>query len=337
MLLRLGVLFAALAVGCCCMTHMPRKTFTGPLPPLSAADAALRDRLRGHVDELAGRIGERNVWRPRELAAAASYIQDRLCGPGRDVAPQEYDGHGARVRNIEASQPGIGAAGEIVVVGAHYDSVMGSPGANDNGSGVAALIEIAASLAQRRTRRTLRFVAFVNEEPPFFRTERMGSRVYAARCRRRNERVVAMLSLETIGFYADVPGSQHYPFPFGLLYPATGNFIGFVGNLASRSLLHQTLGCFRDRAAFPSEGVAAPGWLTGIGWSDHESFWKQGYPAVMITDTAPFRYPHYHALTDTPDKIDYDRMARVVGGVTEVVADLAGAIPAKTPANEREP
>ena len=171
--------------------------------------------------------------------------------------------------------------------------------------------------------RTVRLVAFVNEEPPFCHTDLMGSRVYARRCRARDENVVAMLSLETIGFYVDEPGSQKYPFPFSLFYPDTGNFVGFVGNLGSRSLTRRSIRAFRESTDFPSEGLAAPGWIPGIGWSDHWSFWQEGYPGVMITDTAPFRYPHYHTPQDTPDRIDYDRFARVVMGVSGVVEALA--------------
>jgi len=132
-----------------------------------------------------------------------------------------------------------------------------------------------------------------------------------------------MIALETIGCYSDEPGSQAYPPLFNLLYPDTGNFIGFVGNLRSRSLVRRMLGLFRRHASFPSEGCAAPGWVTGIGWSDHWSFWEEGFPAIMITDTAPFRYRHYHSTDDTPDKIDYDRMARVVAGLIDPIRELA--------------
>jgi Zn-dependent M28 family amino/carboxypeptidase len=173
--------------------------------------------------------------------------------------------------------------------------------------------------------RTVRFVAFTNEEPPFFLSRKMGSRVYAIRSRQRGENIVAMFSLETMGYYSEAPDSQSYPFPFGLFYPHTANFIGFVGNIGSRHLVRQALASFRNHAQFPSEGTAAPGWLTGIGWSDHWSFWREGFRAIMITDTALFRYGPYHTDYDTPDKVDYDRLARVTDGVAKVVAELANA------------
>jgi len=153
----------------------------------------------------------------------------------------------------------------------------------------------------------------------------MGSRVYASHSRSRNENIVGMLSLETMGYYSEAPGSQEYPIPFSLFYPHTANFIGFVGNIRSRQLVRLSLDAFRRKAQFPSEGTAAPGWITGIGWSDHWSFWREGYRAIMVTDTAFFRYEHYHTLEDTPEKIDYNRLARVTNGLAEVVAELANS------------
>ncbi len=136
-----------------------------------------------------------------------------------------------------------------------------------------------------------------------------------------------MLSLETLGYFNDAPGTQQYPPPLGLCYPSEGNFIAFVGNVSSRSLVRRCVKTFRANAAFPSEGAALPSFLPGVGWSDHESFWENGYPALMVTDTAPFRFADYHHRSDTPDKIDYERCARVVAGVEQVVRELAGISP----------
>jgi len=219
--------------------------------------------------------------------------------------------------------PGGARAEEIVVVGAHYDSARGTPGANDNGSGVAAMLELARIFREAKLARTVRFVAFVNEEPPFSNTDEMGSRQYARRTKARGEKVVGMLSLETIGWYSDHRGTQRYPFPLSLFYPSRGNFLGFVGNLDSRALLHEAIGSFRRHAAFPSEGIAAPRSIPGVDWSDHAPFWDEGYPALMLTDTAPYRYPHYHSAQDTPDKVDYERLARVVTGLAGMLRDLA--------------
>ncbi len=236
---------------------------------------------------------------------------------------QDFVVEGKITKNIEVEILGKSRPNEIIILGAHYDSVIGCPGANDNATGVAAILEFSRLLKAQNLDRTVRFVAFPNEEPPFFETEHMGSLVYARRARNRGENIVAMLSIETIGYYSDTKGSQRYPFPFSFFYPNIGNFIGFIGNTSSRKLVHQVIASFRKNTHFPSEGVAAPGWMTGIGWSDQWSFWKEGYPGIMITDTAPFRYPYYHTQWDTPNKIDYDRMARVVAGLKQVVIELA--------------
>jgi len=321
--LRLAVVPLVILAGIWFVTGMPGNSWTGPLPPLTDKEQMLHDHLKRHVAALAGSIGERNVWRPEALAAAAAYIQESLEGAGYTVNVQPFTSRGVTVSNIEAVLPGHGAADEIIVVGAHYDSVADCPGADDNASGVAALLELARMLAGTTLSRSVRFVAFANEEAPFFYGDEMGSNLYAARAQAQGEHIEAMLSLETLGYFTDQPGSQQYPFPFSYLYPDTGNFIGFVGNLSSRSLVRKVVGAFRVSTAFPSEGVAAPSGIEGIHWSDHWSFWQAGYPAIMVTDTAPFRYPSYHTANDTPAQLDYTGLARVTGGLAEVVGVLA--------------
>jgi Zn-dependent M28 family amino/carboxypeptidase len=308
------------------MFRMPGKSHAGPLPPLTGEERALAMRLEAHVRRLAGDIGERNVWHPGALAAAAQYIDTTFGAAALPVISQEFAVEHQTVRNIEAQVRGVNRADEIIIVGAHYDSVLGCPGANDNATGVAAALEIARWLAERGPlARTVGIVAFVNEEPPFFQTPSMGSLVYARRARARGDHIVAMLSLETIGWYSDAPGSQRYPLllPFGLIYPTTANFLAFVGNRRSRALTRRAIGAFRLHTAFPSEGAAVPEWIPGIGWSDHWAFWQQGYPAVMVTDTALYRYRHYHTDADTPDKVDYATLARVAAGLARVVEELA--------------
>ena len=322
-LIRLTVIPLLILAGAWFVTGMPGRSWSGPLPPLTDKEQRIHDNLERHVEALAGRIGERNVWRPEAMAAAAGYIRSTLEDAGYVVNVQPFTSRGQSVANIEAVLPGHAAAEEIIVVGAHYDSVAGCPGADDNASGVAALLELARLLAWTTLPRTVRFVAFANEEAPFFYGDEMGSNLYAAAALAQGERIEAMLSLETLGYYTDQPGSQLYPFPFSLFYPDTGNFIGFVGNLSSRSLVRQAVGAFRASTAFPSEGVAAPSGIEGIHWSDHWSFWEAGYPAIMVTDTAPFRYPHYHEASDTTQQLDYTGLARVTGGLADVIEVLA--------------
>ena len=306
------------------MTVMPGKSWSKTVPPLSSQEQVIHDNLRRHVEMLAGQIGERNVWHPEALATAALYIRTTLEDLGYEVHSQSFESRDVTLQNLEVELTGDSAPEEIIILGAHYDSIRGTPGANDNASGVAAILEIARLLASDTYSRTVRLVAFANEEPPFFYSEEMGSRVYVARSRQRGEQIKAMLALETIGYYSDQPGGQNYPIPFSLFYPDIGNFIGFVGNLSSRRLVRQAVGAFRASTPFPSEGVAAPGWMMGVHWSDHWSFWQAGYPAIMITDTALFRYPHYHAATDTPEKIDYPSLARITRGLADVATELAG-------------
>jgi len=320
-----GAIALGLGVGWAAMIRMPGRSHQGPLPPLSPREAALREVLRRDVSTLAGEIGERNLPHHDALSAAAEFLEASLASAGYPVRRQEYQVAGRACRNLEGVLPGSDRAEEIVIIGGHYDSVDGSPGANDNATGAAAVLALARAFAGSRPSRTLRFVAFVNEEPPYFQTPAMGSAVYARRCRERRERIVAMLSLETIGYYTDAPGSQQYPFPFNLFYPSTGHFIGFVGNLASGRLVRDTIASFRRHASIPSEGIATFAGIPGVGWSDQWAFWQAGYPAVMVTDTALFRDTAYHTPLDTPERLDYDRLARVVAGLEQVVAELAGA------------
>jgi Zn-dependent M28 family amino/carboxypeptidase len=281
--------------------------------------------LRDHIDALAGRIGERHLWRYAALCDAADYITDRFRACGYEPVSQAFDVHRVRVSNIEAALPGASDPATIVVVGAHYDTVPECPGANDNGTGIAAVLELARRFANQPRPYTIRFVAFVNEEPPFFQTESMGSHVYAMTARRRGDRIAGMLSLETMGYYSDEPGSQTYPVaPLGWMYPSTGNFIAFVSNVLSARLLRRATGAFRARTPFPMKAAAVPSTIAGVGWSDHWSFWQAGYPALMVTDTAPYRYPWYHTPGDTPDRISFERLGFVVDGLEHVVHVLAG-------------
>lgn len=321
----IGLVLLAGVLATLYMTRMPGRSHKGPLAPLSQRELAIRDELRAHIVMLAATIGERNLGRYQALNASADYISKTLREMGYGVREQSFSVEGKTVKNLEAELPGKSRVEEIILLGAHYDSVTGSPGANDNATGVAALLSLARLARPQRFARTVRFVAFVNEEPPYFQTRHMGSGVYARGSSKRGERIAAMLTLETIGFYSDVELSQSYPFPFSFFYPNTGNFIAFVGNLASRELAQRIVAVFRKHTRFPSEGVAAPSLIPGVGWSDHWSFWEEGYPAIMVTDTALFRYGQYHTAEDTPEIIDYERMARVVAGVAQVLGELAGA------------
>jgi Zn-dependent M28 family amino/carboxypeptidase len=238
---------------------------------------------------------------------------------------QPFEVHGRTVRNLEVTvEPaGDGAQARSIVIGAHYDSAGTAPGANDNGTGTAAVIELARLLKGAALGRRLRLVLFVNEEPPYFQTPDMGSLRYADALVGRGEDVEAMLSLETLGSFSDERGSQSYPWPLSAFFPDTANFVAFVGMPASRSLVRSAIGSFRSHTAFPSVGGVAPAAIPGIDWSDHWSFARRGIPALMVTDTAIFRYAHYHQPSDTPDKVDYDRLARIAKGLERMIREMA--------------
>jgi hypothetical protein len=285
---------------------------------------ALERRLRRHVRRLAGEIGERNVFRPAALQAARRYLEAEWREQGYAVAPQWYEAQGVRCANLAVSRRGRVRPDDVLLIGAHYDSVPGSPGANDNASGVAALLEISRSFSALDPALSVRFVAFVNEEPPFFLVGPQGSAVYARAARARGERIRFMVSLETIGFFSSRPGSQRYPPLFRYFYPDCGNFIGFVADLRSRHLMRRAAAAFRSLSDFPLQHVATFRFIPGVAWSDHRAFWREGYRAMMVTDTAFYRYPYYHSGADLPDKLAYDGLSRVTAGLGDTFAALAG-------------
>jgi peptidase M28-like protein len=309
------------------MIGVPGRAHRGPLPPLTAEETDLARRLAAHIAAVASR--PHNVRYYAELEKSARYIEQQLTALGYAPFAQVYRVDGRDVRNIEATIEPTDAAHspDNLVIGAHYDSVADAPGANDNGSGVAALLELAGLLADLRGKASarIRLVFFVNEEPPYSHGPDMGSYRYAKLLAERGERVVGMISLETLGCFFDQPGTQKYPAPFGLIYPNTGNFIAFIGlpSPRSRRFLHAVIRSFRRHTAFPTIGGVAPAFIPGISWSDHWSFEQFRFPALMITDTAPFRYPHYHRVTDTPDKVDVEKLARITRGLEQVARELA--------------
>lgn len=318
---------------------MPGRSYSGPLPPLSADEKELSANLHGHVEHLATTIGPRNFLYPKKLAESADYIERKFREYGYEPIRTKFnvdknltgdyaldpDTGTPAYENISSEIRGTKFPNEIFVVGAHYDSVAavrGCRAADDNASGVAGVLELARRFSGRSFDRTIRFVSFPNEEPPFFWSSSMGSYAYARGCMDRNEKIIGMFSLETIGYYSDKPGSQEYPKPMNYFYPDKGNFIAFVGNISSRSLVRKSVGLFREKVKFPSEGTALYSKIPGVAWSDHWAFWEMGYPALMVTDTAPFRYPYYHTSNDDADKLDYDSMARVVAGLDLVIQEI---------------
>jgi len=317
------LVLAAAAVAYWYSLSLPGKSFAGAPPPATDAERDLAARLRRHVEAIASE--PHNVAHYEALQKSAAYIEGELRAVGYAPVAQVYEADGKPVRNIavELAPSTASAATPTVVVGAHYDSYGNAPGANDNGSGSAAVLELARLLKDTAPRdKRLRLVLFVNEEPPYDRTPEMGSYRYAKSLKDAGENVIGMISLETIGAFSDEPGSQRYPFPFDLVFPDVANFVAFVALPGGRSFLHEVVGGFRRHTPFPTIGGTAPDFVDGIGWSDHWAFYVLGYPAIMVTDTALFRYRDYHTPHDTPGKVDYGKLARITLGIEATLRDM---------------
>ncbi|MEI8195754.1 MAG: M28 family peptidase [Phycisphaerae bacterium] len=293
------------------------------------SERRLADRLRSHVEILAGLIGPRHLAKPTTMEAAASYIERQLAEFGETVKREVYTVASAEATNIYIERKGTKHPDQVVVVGAHYDTVPETPGADDNASAVAMLIEVARLLRPLANERTIRLIGFACEEPPHFYTDSMGSQQHARQCRMRDEQLVGMVCLEMVGYYSTAKGSQNAPsgIPRWLrwAFPRRGDFLAAVGNLRSIPLLWQFRRGFKRVSSFPLYSIALPELLSVIRLSDNSSFWDQGYPALMITDTSFLRNPHYHLPTDTPDTLDYELLAKATVGVAGAVARIAKA------------
>lgn len=307
-----------------CTFKMPGNSYKGELLALSPLEEEISENLEQHVIKLSKEIGDRSYKKPAALKAAADYIYEKLecSGVKRQRQPFKTESKQS-FENLEASIEGCGNAEEILVIGAHYDSAD-CPGANDNGSGVAALIELTKLLSKENLDRGVRLVAFPNEEH-FYGSNGMGSYFYANKCRERNDNLIGMICLETIGYYSEESKSQKFPAGLSQFYPDRGNFLAFIGNTNSKAFLKRTISLFRKEACFPSEGLVAPSYLMGVSRSDHSQFWEHGYEAIMLTDTADHRYPYYHHPEDTHDKVDYECLARIVVALAAVIKELANS------------
>lgn len=276
--------------------------------------------LKEHVYTLSHEIGDRNIFVYKRLEKSVEYIAEQFISFGYNVKFQSYSVENKVVKNIIANKRGISPSDKIIVVGAHYDTCF-NPGGDDNSSGVAGLLELARILSCHPTDFSIKFVTFVNEEPPFFKTEKMGSRVFARSAKLKGEKIIGAIIFEMIGYYSDQPNSQQYPFFYPKHLPDRGNFIALVGNLSSRNFVKKIATAFRRYSTFPMETITGFGFL-GIDFSDHWSFWKEGYCAVMVTDTAFYRNPNYHTYSDTYETLNYENMGEVVKGFKQVIVAL---------------
>ena len=291
---------------------------------LEPSPTHIEQNLRRHVDRLAGLIGPRHLKKPKTIAATLGMLRGEWEAMGYSVAAETYDALGDEATNLMVETPGKNSLNskssrEIILLGAHYDTIAPTPGADDNASAVAVLLEVSRLLRDHLGKRTARYVAFACEEMPYFHTFSMGSQTNATRARERGDRIKAMLCLEMVGYFRDEPGSQAIPdaIPNYLrpLFPQRGNFLAAVGNLRSAKLLWPLRRGFKRATRLPLFTIALPEKIRDIRRSDNSSFWDQGYPALMLTDTSYLRNPHYHLETDTPETLDYQRMTQVTIGV----------------------
>lgn len=288
----------------------------------------IESNLRLHVDRLAGLIGPRYLQKPKTIQATIGYIEGQWAGMGYQSSHECYDAIGDQATNLIVEQSGSKRADEIILLGAHYDTVYSTPGADDNASAVAVLLEVSRLLREHPCKRTIRYVAFACEEPPYFNVDAMGSQYHARQARLRGDKIRGMLCLEMVGYYSTADNSQTVPplIPKWMhrFFPHRGDFLAAVGNMPSWKL------CWNFRRGFkcgtrsmPLFSICLPEKINEIRLSDNSSFWDQGYPALMLTDTSFLRNPNYHRSTDTPDTLDYQRMTEVTIGVASALRFLA--------------
>jgi hypothetical protein len=293
--------------------------------PYSLSLSIPQEKTVSHLQEtvrmLAEQIGPRNYMTYGNLNKAASYIVSRFQELGYEVETMSYPVNHQRFKNIIAQKSGNDHSNEVLIIGAHYDSCF-NPGADDNASGVAALLELARLLKDEKYKTRIKFVAFVNEEPPFFRTEAMGSRVYVSKVKEEGEKIIGAIILEMIGYYSKQANSQRYLPLLGPFYPNKADFIAVVGNFPSRELVSKLVSGFKESSDFPIESLIAPNFIPGLNFSDHASFWEEGFPAMMITDTAYMRNPHYHQASDLPETLNYEKMSLLVHGLQGAILQL---------------
>lgn len=289
----------------------------------------IESRLRNTVFHLTEEIGSRSFWERENLERSAQFILGSFRNLGYECSVQVFPVEGQEAKNIIAEKKGTENPRQVIIVGAHYDTVPNCPGADDNASGVAVLLELARLVRALPNKFTVRFVAFSLEEPPFFETNLMGSRAYVRsliqgrESQKDSEYMVGMICLESVGYYTNEEGSQRFPLPFlGLLYPDKGNFITVVSNFSSRKLANKVAGHLQEKTACKVETFIGPSAVTGVRWSDHASFWDAGLDAVMLTDTAPFRNPNYHQETDRIDTLDFSWMAQLTLGLAGLLHEV---------------
>ena len=315
--LRVLLLLSILFVGGCYMVAQP--SMRKNEPSSIKADPKL---LRQHVVAMSETFHPRDWQTPKNLNRCADYIAGHFKSAGASVEMQDYEAYQVTYRNV-IGRFGAGKKKKIII-GAHYDSCDDTPGADDNASGVAGLIELARLIGKNQPDLEVEFVAYTLEEPPFFGGHEMGSAIHAASVAKDKERIIGVIVLEMIGYFSDEPGSQDYPTPvMKIHYPNKGNFITVVSKWNQGAWISELKAGMKGTTDLPVYSFRGPASLPGIDFSDHRNYWPHGIPAAMVTNTAFYRNKTYHTPNDTADRLDYDRMGKVVVGVYETIQDLA--------------
>jgi hypothetical protein len=296
------------------------------VPPCQAESMdrdVIQTNLKNHLTYLSFTLGDRSIFRPENLKAAEDYVAQNFAAMGYAPRRQGFTYMNEAVGNIIAGDENPGG---YYILGAHFDTVAGTPGADDNASGVAVLLEVARLARRLPPARPWAFIGFTCEEPPAFLTAAMGSRVYATRARQQNATILGMLCLEMVGYYSQTPDSQSLPLPLKLMgYPTTGNFIGLVSDWSSRPLMERLAASIKTACRLPAVTLSVPFQghiLPEVRLSDHASFWDAGYPAVMLTDTAFMRNPNYHGPGDVMEHLDLAAMTELTLGLVRFIEQL---------------
>lgn len=305
------------------MTQMPGESVVATNPQLSDEESDVSERLRGHIETLAGEIGQRTSSSEMTSAAVVDYLEKAVRRTGFSVSEETFQARHGQGVNVVGTLAGTRKASEIVLLGANWDSRLNSPGADDNASGCAVLLEVARLLSANPHERTIRIVFFAEGADFLAGDERSGAHFHAQGARKRGDKIVAMLDFDCLGHFPDAAGSQTRWPPFNFVYPDTGNFVFFAGQLSSRNLVGQMVGEFRKTTKFPCQGGVLPSFIPGVKSGDYAPFAAHGWPSAIVTDTASFRSDKVSNGFDTIDRIDYARSARVAVGLEKVVAALA--------------
>lgn len=323
-LIVVALLLVAVTGGIVHMFEVGEAPYVGPFQALTPAERVIEPHLRENLEFFTLQIGARSLNRAGTLDKAAEEIEHRLRRMGYDPKAQEFTASGRAVHNIIVDHPTSRKSGKVVLVGTHYDSYRSSPGAHANGTAVVALLEIARIMKGKSVPFRLRFAFLVNGEQPYQGTRDSGAVNYAQFAEREGENISFALLIDSLGYFSDEPGSQHFPFPMSMGYPGEANFLTAFGAVDERETVRRFTEAWNRTCKFPLESGSLPFWFPGVPTGDHAAFSSQDIPALLLSDTGTYRHKDSGTRYDLHTRIDYPRLARVVKGIADVIPSLAG-------------